>query len=136
MHIYARLLILSASIPRYIVHGFLPDFYNSIHICARFFISSTLVPCHIMPGFSVIFPESLAHMCQTLYFLQLNSMLYSARNLIIFISIPRYIVPRFLIFFIDTSPQLRHLSYIAYLSFISRQAWKKIPPTSPSFHAL
>ena len=115
MHIYARLLILSASIPRYIVHGFPPDSYNSIHICARFFISSTLIPCHIMPGFSVTFPKFLAHMCQTLYFLQLNSMLYSARNLIISISIPRYIVPRFLIFFIDTRPQLRHLSYIAYL---------------------
>ena len=115
LHIYARLLIFSVSIPRHIVPGFLPDFYNSFHICARFFISSTLVPCHIMPGFSVIFPESLAHMCQTLYFLQLNSMLYGARNLIIFISIPRYIVPRFLIFFIDTSPQLRHLSYITYL---------------------
>lgn len=81
LHIYARLLFFSVSIPRHIVPGFLPDFYNS----------------H-------------AYMCQPLYFPHFNFMLYSARNLyhikencmhiyarllITFILIPCYIMPGF-----------------------------------------
>lgn len=84
LHIYARLLFFSVSIPRHIVPGFLPDFYNShaymcqplyfphfnfmlysarnlyhikenyMHIYARLLITSILIPCYIMPGFSTI----------------------------------------------------------------------------------
>ena len=84
LHIYARLLFFSVSIPRHIVPGFLPDFYNShaymcqplyfphfnfmlyrarnlyhinenyMHIYARLLMTSILIPCYIMPGFSAI----------------------------------------------------------------------------------
>ena len=54
LHIYARLLFFSVSIPRHIVPGFLPDFYNSMHICASLFIFSTLIPCYIVLGISII----------------------------------------------------------------------------------
>ena len=84
LHIYARFLFFSVSIPRHIVPGFLPDFYNShaymcqplyfphfnfmlysarnlyhikenyMHIYARLLITSILIPCYIMPGFSTI----------------------------------------------------------------------------------
>lgn len=54
LHIYARLLIFSVSIPRHIVPGFLPDFYNSMHICASLFIFPTLISCYIVLGISII----------------------------------------------------------------------------------
>lgn len=54
LHIYARLLFFSVSIPRHIVPGFLPDFYNSMHICASLFIFPTLISCYIVLGISII----------------------------------------------------------------------------------